>query len=386
MPSPTGIHDWYSPFRTAANAQRWSALPIRLAILAGLMLPLSGCAAMSRFGLCGPRDHLASVPRPRFSDDPQLEEVVDHLNRNIQKLHAWKAHSVRIRANNMPGLSGSLAVEEGQHLRMVVNSIAGHEVDMGSNNEGFWIWAKRMDPSYVFCRHEQIDAARQTLGVPFEPHWLMQALGVESLDKNNLKMLIDPSGQRARLVQSVVTAHGNPMEKVMQVDLVHGIITEHSIYDSRGVKIAQARLDDFRVDKASGVVLPHKVILDWPQNQMSLVMNFGHVEINPTISSQIWEMPPAMPGVPIVDLGKQGQRETKIAVVPKQRIVALNEPEIGAANDPTADEEAGRVRLSLETADRGGDESPSERPNRVSPVEHSTAPIRRPDKAEWWDK
>ncbi len=372
-----------SPSQTPSNLNNWPALLLRLAglaILAALMMPLPGCAGLGRFGLHGPRDHLAAV-RPRFSDDPQLEEVVDHLNRNIQKLHAWKAHSVKIRANNMPGLSGSLAVEEGQHLRMVVNSLGGHEVDMGSNNDVFWIWAKRMEPSYVYCRHEQIDSARQTLGVPFEPHWLMQALGVESLDKQNLKMQIDPTGQRARLVQSVVTAHGYPMEKVMQVDLVHGIITEHCIYDSRGAKIAQARLDDFRVDKATGVILPHRVTLDWPQNKMSLVMNFGHVEINPAISSQIWEMPPPMPGVQVVNLGKESQLGIQFAGVPKDQVAQLQEPEDAASDDDT-----GRVRLSLDTADGGGDESPFERTDAVSPVEHSTAPIERPGKAEWWDK
>jgi hypothetical protein len=390
------------------------SLPLRLACLlvfAGWIASLEGCM-LGRFILRRPHDQMASVPRPHFSTDPQLEEVVDHLNRNVDKLHAWRAHGVRIRANNMP-LSGTLAVEEGQHLRLVVNSIAGHEVDMGSNNDVFWIWAKRMEPSYVYCRHEQIDAARQSLGVPFEPQWLMQALGVAPLDTEGLTMQIDPTRQHARLVQPVVTAHGHPLQKVMQVDLVHGIITEHSIYDAHGQKVAQARLEDFRLDKSSGVVLPHRVKLDWPQNQMSLVMNMGHIEVNPpAIPSQIWEMP-CMPGEQLVDLGRASQAGVRNAAQGTQVAVRLKEPEDDAPirdaplRDAPAHDNAGHAQLSLDdggkgwATDSGGElEEPFHQSNTVAPVEHrthpferhaspierQTLPVERPAQRNWWDE
>ena len=383
-----------SPAIPTGSNPTWSgpakSFPHRLAgalAIAACMMSLEGCSNLAGFRLRSPQNHLSSVPRPRFSTDPQMEEVVDHLNRNVDKLHAWQAHGVKIRANNMP-LSGTLAVEEGQHLRLVVNSIAGHEVDMGSNNDVFWIWAKRMEPSYVYCRHEQIDAARQTLGVPFEPQWLMTALGVAPLETRGLTMQIDSTGQHARLVQPVVTAHGLPMQKVMHVDLVHGVITEHSIYDSRGVKVAQARLEDFRVDKSSGVVLPHRVKLDWPQNQMSLVMNLGHVEINPpSIPAQIWDMP-RMPGVQMVDLGKDSPLGTRIADRGTESAVRLLDPEDVPQNDDT-----GRAQLSLDESDGAtGVESdfdaaaPFGRPDAVAPVEHRTTPIERPAKRNWWDE
>lgn len=355
-------------------------------------LPFVGCAGFGSFRLRQP-NHMASVPKPRFSEDPQLEEVVDHLNRNVSKLHSWQANSVKIRANNLPGLSGSLVVEEGQHLRMVVNSLAGHEVDMGSNDDVFWIWAKRMEPSYVYCRHEQIDVARQSLGVPFEPQWLMQALGVAPIDTRDLTMQIDASGQHARLVQPLLTAHGQPLQKVMVVDLVHGVITEHCIMDSRGQRIAVARLDDFRRDKASGAVLPHRVRLDWPQNQMSLVMNMGDVQINPaSIPDQIWEMP-SMRGVQVVDLGRARppgvfapnfddtgapQMAGAFSEFPTQR---SDTPELPLIEDATADDEVGRAKLTFDDS-----EDPAEVPiNReiyeTEPIEHKTTPVDR----EWFE-
>jgi hypothetical protein len=258
----------------------------------------------------------------------------------------------------------------------VVHSIAGHEVDMGSNDEVFWIWAKRMEPSYVYCHHNQIEAARQTLGVPFEPQWLMQALGVAPLDTRDLKMQIDATGHQARLVQPVLTAHGRPLEKVMQVDLVHGVITEHSIFDGRGNKIAQARLEDFRLDKQSGAVLARRVKLDWPQNQMSLVMNLGNVEINPhSIPPQIWDMPAPMPGIQIVDLGRVGS---------ERRIADVEDNTRFRDADSLASDEAGHVQLRLDD-DVVEPEIKFDRPEAVDPVEYRTAPIERPANEDWWE-
>lgn len=370
-------HPGEHPSTTLAPQANHSA---GLLIIALGLITLSGCGCAG-FSILRTRqghDAMAHVPKPRFSTDPQMEEVVDHLNRNVQKLHSWQAHSVKIRANNMP-LSGTLAVQEGQHLRLVVNSIAGHEVDMGSNDDVFWIWAKRMDPSYVYCHHTQIDAARQTLGVPFEPQWLMQALGVAPLETQDLQMQIDPTGHQARLVQPVVTAHGLPLQKVIQVDLVHGVITEHSVYDGRGHKIAQARLEDFRVDKHSGIVLPHRVRLDWPQNQMSMVMNLGNIEVNPrSIPPQIWDMPAPMPGVQIVDLGKIAERESRIAdsnVEPPVRLRDQVEfPE---------DDVVGRVRFKLDDSDPEPTEDESDR---VDKIDFKASPAKQSTKVEWWDE
>jgi hypothetical protein len=315
-----------------------ASLNVRLAALLLAILP--GCIGFGGRGLWH-RDPLAGAPRPRFSADPQMEEVVDYLNRNVDKLHGWQANRVGIRANNMP-LSGTLAVENGQHLRLVVHSLAGNEVDMGSNNDVFWIWAKRMDPAYVYCRHEQIDDARQTLGIPFEPDWMMQALGVAPLDTKDLTMQIDRSAHHARLVQQVVSAHGYPMQKVVLVDLTRGVVLEHSILDSRGKTIALARLEDHHVDKASGAVIARRIHLDWPQNKMNLVMNFGQIEVNPRgIPSQVWDMP-KMPGVQAVDLGDMARSGTRTVENASESAVQLR----GLEMVDDGKDDAGRVRLS----------------------------------------
>ena len=352
------------------HAHTTCALILAIAIIS----TLPGCVGFRGFGWRHGGDPLAGAPRPHWAEDPQVEEVVDHLNRNIDKLQAWRANSVRIRANNMP-LSGTLAVERGRHLRLVVNSIAGNEVDMGSNDDLFWVWAKRMPPpEYVYCRHEHTEAVRQAMRIPFEPEWLMQALGVSPLTAKDTKLEIEPTARHARLVQQVTSAHGQPLRKVILVDLPRGVILEHSVYDYNGKPIAIARLDDHQLDKASGVVMPRRVKLDWPQSDMSLVMVLGQIEVNPKgIPSQIWDMP-QMHGYKVVDLGTTVRAGTRLADRETESPVEFLPPEFGDEDN------AGRVKLT--------NDEPLEReplPDE-SPIQQMSSPRKRPIPKDWWDE
>lgn len=273
-------------------------------LLAGICLctMLSGCVS-ARMMMVSRRDPMAGARRLSNAKNPKLEEVVAHVNQNTELVQSWRANNVRIQANNMP-LSGTLAVEKGRHVRLVVNSPLGSEVDLGSNDERFWVWSRRMEPAYVTCKHENMDVARQSLGVPFEPDWLMEALGVSPLPATGVTMEADPTNQQVRLIQQVMTAHGRPLRRVVLVDLKkgNGIVVEHSLYDYFGKRVALARLSGHRLDKESGAVLPHRVMLDWPQSQMQIVMDLGKIQVNPkSIPSQVWAMP-ELPGYEVVDL------------------------------------------------------------------------------------
>ena len=411
--------------RTRLNHQPTrGALPTRLnelacsvmlrAMIVALVVvcTLPGCAGMRGFGNRSAVDPMAGAPKPRWAEDPQVEEVVDHLNRNVEKLHAWQANKVKIRAkvdNIHVPLSGMLAVERGRHLRLVVDSLVGNEVDIGSNDERFWVWAKRMPaPQYVSCRHEQLDDVRQSMGIPFEPEWLMQALGVSPLTVEGTKLEIEPTARQARLVQQITSAHGKPLRKVVLVDLQRGVIVEHSVYDYHGQRIAVARLEDHQLDKASGAVLPRRVKLDCPQSDLSLVMQLGPIEVNPrSIPSQIWDMP-KMPGYQMVDLGA--------AVRPGARLAAGAGLNLGVErtaaslhgttespiqflppefSDETDDEDtSGRVKLTNDepmfdetsSSEKLLNESPFDRSPQTNdpPIRQMSNPGKRPIPRDWW--
>jgi hypothetical protein len=260
-----------------------------VALLAGCILP--GCTATRNMLARRPHDPMAGAPCLQNIRNPPLDEVVSHLNRNTDRIQCWQANRVLVKYDKW-SFNGMIAVEKGRHLRLIVTSLRGNEVDLGSNDERFWVWSREMDPPFVTCKHENMDAARHQMGIPFEPDWLMQALGVAPLPTSGVTMETDPTNEQARLEEKILSAHGLPLRRDILIDLKRGIVIEHSLYSYDGVRIARAKLTDHRLDKASGVVLPHKVVLDWPQNKLSLTLTLGDVRINSAaIASRLWEMP-----------------------------------------------------------------------------------------------
>ena len=335
-----------------------------LALIAATVLP--GCMLTRNMMALRHRDPMAGAPRLRSVGDPQLEELVTHLNENTNRLHSWRANNVKIHANQW-SLSGTLAVEKGRRVRLVVSSPLGNEVDMGSNDERFWIWSRRMDPAFVTCKHENLEAARQGLGIPFEPNWLMQALGVAPLPTTGVKMEVDPPVHQARLIEQVVTAHGQPLRRVVLVDLKKGIVLEYSLYSYDGTRVALAKLSGHRHDPSSGVVLPHRVLLDCPQNQMSMTMDLGKVQINPeSIPTIVWEMP-SMPGYEVANLDA-GIKPGRIPIRPENP-VHLDSIETAQRYEdelptdrrrfPASDESAGHFRLLEDPDEAEPDETVS---------------------------
>ncbi len=91
----------------------------------------------------------------------------------------------------------------------------------------------------------------------------------------------------------------------MLVDTCYGHMLEQSLYDeTSGNLIARAIFRDHRADPATGVVLPHRIELQWPQAKMALTMQVGQIEVNPAnLSAQTWQLP-SIPDYPIRDLGR----------------------------------------------------------------------------------
>jgi hypothetical protein len=242
--------------------------------------------------------------------------VVEHVNANVEKVHGWRADGIKIRANNAPiTLQGTLVVERDQRLRLMVTSVMGtKEVDFGSNDDLFWIWVKRatapgqdMAP-VLYASHEDLDLARQQLPMPFEPPWLMEALGVAPLSADGVQMQTKPGVASIQLVSQHQLSDGRSVRKVVKVDDCPCRVTEHSVYEMNGQPLVRAVMGDHRIDRETGALLPRYIKIDWPQAEMSLAMQFGTVEVNPTsIPVAVWEMP-KIPNAPALDLAAGQQR------------------------------------------------------------------------------
>lgn len=277
-----------------------------LGLLCLTLLP--GCAWMRHWMSYSPRMAEPCVLAP----DASASDIVNVLNDNISKLYAWRSTDVHItaRQGGVPmTLSAVMAVESSRKLRLRVSSLAGYEVDLGSNPERFWFWMKRGDPHGIMTASYDDVADGKPMGpLPFQPEWLIEALGVIPITAAGLVMHeqpLDPrSGQTARRVAFVgdqVTPQGRTIKRTMVVDACHGVIVEHSLREPSGRLIARAGLSHYQRE-SNGVRLPHRIDLLWPDSGVELTLRIGAIETNPgMVSEDTWAMP-TYPDSPVIDL------------------------------------------------------------------------------------
>lgn len=292
---------------------------IAVVLTALLILGLLPGCAWSRFSMRP--DPTAFNPRMpcKLPENPTVEDVTFVVNQNVDRLESWRASKVKLRANHMPmALEADLAVQRDRHLRMVVRHAlgGGDQLDLGCNQEIFWFWARQAKPAGVmYASHDEIDIVRDNLQIPFEPDWLLEALGVTPINPAGLTLEPIAGTRAARLVSHHQLPNGRSIRKTITVDTCHGRVLEQSLWDSSGrVRLAHAEFSNHRIDPESGVVMPHHIQLEWQQADLALSLDLGDVEVNPaSMPERMWEMPHPQ-GYPEIDLREFASRGNPNAV------------------------------------------------------------------------
>lgn len=290
---------------TASTVRFCACRTRRLSLVLALILCASQPGCQFRNWLTA-RSAPPSVLRP----DATAEEIVEHLNINIDRLKGWRSDRVRISSRSFSGrMTSTISVERPRNFRLTARAVMQNAVDLGANSEKFWFWVKYFEPAVYTCRHEDADMALSNLPFPFHPDWLIEALGIVPLDGTHLVMHRNEADANiVSLISDEYSPQGRPMRKVVVVDLYRGVIREYVLYDERGAVVARAVLSDHRTDAASGVTLPHRIDLEWPHERqdlrMDLSLEISQIEVNPPhFPEQVWTVP-QIPGAPEYDLGR----------------------------------------------------------------------------------
>jgi hypothetical protein len=280
------------------------------------------------FGLSG-----ASCPRmvqqytnplPRvLPAAPTLEQVVDVVNRNSSAIQSFSTSRATLSGSGFPSLTASVAFQRQRRFRLQAGTGFGAEVDLGSNDELFWFWVKRSQPPAVYyCRHEQFAASPARRMTPFEPQWLIEALGVVEFDGNLPQHIKLESNDRIRIDTIRNTPEG-AVAKTTIVDGAQGWVLEQYVYDVHQRLVAKSIASGHRRDPLTGLVMPTVVEIDSPLAQVRMRIDLGNVEINrlPNDQPALWQMP-NYPNTPLVDIGDPNFRLPEPPAAPAPRRAA----------------------------------------------------------------
>ena len=243
-------------------------------------------------------------------EGPSREQIIAAVNQNAARVRSLSATGVTISISDavgMPSLTGNIAAERPGRFRLTAGTgLSGQEIDLGSNDELFWIWIKRNEPPAVyFCQHEQFanSAIRQML--PVEPSWLLSALGMGEIDPATVFDGPLPRADGTVEIRSWLPSASGTLSRVTVIDARRAWVVEQYVYDPTGsTLLASAVAESHRYYPVEQVSLPDRVSIRLPASNIAMKIDLGTVAINqlPGDPRQLWALP-TFTGYPQYDLG-----------------------------------------------------------------------------------
>lgn len=294
-----------------------AAVPRRAATgRAVTLLMLVACVAASGASCPGVlrTSQFGTLPLPRtLPAQPTLDQIIATVHDNTQRVKSYVATQATLSVPGVPRLAARVACEPPRRFRLQARtSISGEELDLGSNDDLFWLWIRQHQPPVtLFCRHDRYDDSPARRMIPIRAEWMPELLGLVHFrpqDRHDGPFPL--AGGRVEIRSWLVPPNGSPADEVRKstiLDGVTGLVLEQHLFSSAGQPLASVRTSRHLVDPPSGAALPRMVEVHWPASDMS-----GEVQFTLELTSittnmptgdpvQLWRMP-ARPGFTPVDI------------------------------------------------------------------------------------
>ena len=282
-------------------------LPSRLlwtiVVCAVLSCGFSGCHLLTRFH--------APLPKPpvAFQAPPNQQDLIQQVQRNTQAVRQLQA-DVSVTMDDVWNARGTLVLERPQRLRLKIGAVAVPILDVGSNDEHFWIYNQTslggQTPALYFARHREFANSPLQQSLPLRPQWIMDALGlIEFTPDQNLEGPFPRQDGRVELRSTLQTAQG-PMTRVTVIDPQYGWVVQQSVYHANHKLVVYANSTKYRYFPEQQVSIPQYIelhIFDPTGQEMEVTLRLSNIRLNAFYGdpAQAWQMPTPT-NVPQVDL------------------------------------------------------------------------------------
>jgi hypothetical protein len=262
----------------------------------------------------------AKVPQGGPVDTSKLnaDRIVAYLNNQADLVQSLEARDISLTARSPggspPTLDGTLLVQKPRNFKLTGKFLGSQEVLVGSNEERFWFYVPKAQDALFHCSYTDFEKGVE-LPFPFDPEWVLEALGMAHVPVDGVKrMELDEKTRTVRLIQEA-TLHGQKVTKVtvcyqaaMNRDVPQ--VKTRIVYDKSGKVICQATTKSVTrmpvgKNRAGGTeyaTVPQVVKLEWPAQDTMLELDLGKVRLNDRLPMDAFQMPRV--GGRQVDLGR----------------------------------------------------------------------------------
>lgn len=253
------------------------------------LLAFAGCHNFPSRGTGQPQ---AAAQLP--AKTPDATALVAYLNDNASRIQSIDCReldlSCRQRLQRV-GMHGWMVCQKPRNFRMGANLLGKQAVDMGSNDREFWFWISKNDPpDLFFCNYSDLETGRARMPFPFQPEWIMEALGMASYGPAE-KYQVRATKDTLELIEQTRSPQGAPVSKITVFSRVPARgtqpqVTAHILQDARGQVICAANVTEVQIDQRTGAVVPRKVSLTCPAEHVELNLKLDDTAVNGPIEGQ----------------------------------------------------------------------------------------------------
>jgi hypothetical protein len=279
------------------------AFPIVAAVLLGV-----GCSLFEK---------QKDTPRPSTPIQSNLtaDQLVTYLN-DRASLMQWVTADVQVVAHKgivSYTLRGDLFANQPRNFRLICEGGVGGKVDLGSNAGQFWAYVHvpASDPLFVYAMYKDFESGQAKMpgGMPFEPEWVMQALGMHKYPTNlpYVTPRLNPSDRTFTLAWPTTTPDGIAIKKEVVFDADQAKqgqpqVKKHLIRDNKDRVICSAEVKAVQTvavaspnprspqpdprDQGVYIQCPTKVVLKWEAQSVQLDLNLSKVQVNQPLGDE----------------------------------------------------------------------------------------------------
>lgn len=250
---------------------------IRIAACLLMLLACSGCRWNQWFM------RQPATPTPVvFQDNPTLEQIVQAMNTQSGRVQRLQTQGATLRVPNAPAVTADLAMERPRNFRFRAGTtITGAELDLGSNGELFWFWARLApQPALFYARHEQFATSRARQFLAIDPSWLIEGIGLPDLPADaQLEGPIPAGGDRFEIRGRVNTPAG-PVTKAIVLHNRFAWVLEQRVYDAQSQLIAASRTSNHQYYPTDQVALAQHIEVQVPSAQLQFSIDVDRYLVN----------------------------------------------------------------------------------------------------------
>jgi hypothetical protein len=223
------------------------------------------------------------IPPDRTPDAPAL---VNYLNSNAQKVQTVRAKvAIDVKqARQAVGLDGFVACQKPRDFRLRAMVLGKVEADLGSNEEKFWYWVGKASPRVFYCSYRDLSTGKVEVPFPFQPDMVLAALNMADYDPKG-RYDLKVQAKTVELTQETTSPNGKPVKRTTVFDRYVAAagkpqVLAHILKDSSGKLICKANVESVLVDRGSGAIIPTRVTIEWPAQQVSMKLMLSDLQVN----------------------------------------------------------------------------------------------------------